>query len=303
MIDLNHTEDLFLYDVRARANAVASLHAPGAASRTADADSFLRALSGDGRWVLFEGAAANLSPGQNDLNGASDVFLYDHTAKTVTLVSHASGSLAAGNALSAESAMSADGRFVAFTSYATNLDPTVRDYVDPRTGQRRNDVFLFDRATGGITALSRSALHPGLTGDFDSGKPAVSADGRWIAFRSEATDLVPATSGAAGNVYLYDRVAGTLTRTSAGATSRGLARRLTLSADGRYLAVLTPDPTGQDVYLYDRVARAQVLVSHAPDGTPAGVLQDDDSRPSAPTAGSSPSPAAGATSEGSPAAR
>ncbi|MFL6262604.1 MAG: hypothetical protein ACJ76Y_23135 [Thermoanaerobaculia bacterium] len=275
--DLNDGDDVFVYDVAQRASAVATRHAPGMASLTAQADSYLRGLSADGRWVLFEGPATGLVPGEVDANGQSDVFLYDHATKAVTLVSHAGGAAAtAGDGPSWQSALSADGRFVAFTSYATNLDPTVSDYVDTSTGQHRNDVFLFDRVTGKTLALSRSARHPGLTGDFESGKPAISADGRWVAFMSSATDLVPATDTATGNVYLYDRVTGTLRRTNAGATSRGSARPLTLSADGRYLAVLTPEPRGYDVYLYDRVAGAQTLVSHAPDGTAAGDISQDE---------------------------
>jgi Tol biopolymer transport system component len=275
--DLNDGDDVFVYDVAQRTSAVATRHAPGMASLTAQADSYLRGLSADGRWVLFEGPATGLAPGEVDANGQSDVFLYDHATKAVTLVSHAGGAAAtAGAGPSWQSVLSADGRFVAFTSYATNLDPTVSDYVDTSTGQHRNDVFLFDRVTGKTLALSRSARHPGLTGDFDSGKPAISADGRWVAFLSSATDLAPATDTAKGNVYLYDRVTGTLKRTNAGATSRGSARPLALSADGRYLSVLTSGPRDLNVYLYDRVTDTQVLVSRAPDGTGAGDLSQDE---------------------------
>src|SRR5206468_10099649 len=187
-------DDLIVYDVSQRAATVGSRRASGMASRSPDADSFVRGLSADGRWTLFEGSAANLASGQIDLNGQSDVFLYDHAAKTVTLVSHASGAPAtAGDGPSWQSTLSADGRFVAFAGDATNLDPTVSDYVDTRTGQRRTDVFLFDRVTGKITALSRSARHPGLTGDDNSSIPVMSADGRWVAFSSRADDLAPAT--------------------------------------------------------------------------------------------------------------
>jgi Tol biopolymer transport system component len=281
--DLNNGEDLFLYTVAARASAVASLHPPGLASISPDADSFLRGLSADGRWTLFEGSAANLVPGQVDGNGGSDVFLYDHTTRKSLLVSHASASptsssITAGDGASYQGSLSADGRYVAFTSYATNLDPEVTDYIEqPGTGQRRFDVFLFDRVTGKTRALSRSARHPGLTGDFDSQKPVISADGRWVAFFSFATDLVPASSTGTGNVYLYDRVAGVLTRTNASITTIGLARPLAFSADGRYL--LTLSRTGftpmHTVVLYDRVTGTNTLVSHDRNGAAAGVSQDE----------------------------
>ena len=256
---------------------MATLHAPGMASASPDADSFLRGVSADGRWVVFEGSAVNLVPGQVDTNGQSDVFLYDHTTRQTLLVSRSSAAAStAGDGPSYQGALSADGRFVAFTSYATDLDPTVTDYVDPGTGKHRFDVFLFDRVTGKTTALSRSALHPGLTGDFDSQSPVISADGRWIAFASRATDLVPASSTATGNVYLYDRVAGVLTRTNASVTPVANPRPLGLSADGRYLLTLDRDNLNSrhDVYLYDRVAGTNTLVSHDPGGAPAGVPQD-----------------------------
>jgi Tol biopolymer transport system component len=268
--DLNNGEDLFIYTVAARAVAVASLHPPGMASISPDDDSFLRGFSADGRWVLFEGSAANLAPGQVDGNGGSDVFLYDHTTRKSLLVSHASASPAlTGDGPSYQGSLSADGRWVAFTSSATNLDPQVNG-----TGQHRFNVFLFDRVTGKTLALSRSARRPGLTGDSDSGKPVISADGRWVAFISSSTDLVPASSTATGNVYLYDRVAGVLTRTNAGATTIGLARPLAFSADGRCLLTLTRHPRGHDVYLYDRVAGTSTLVSHDRSGAAAGVGQD-----------------------------
>jgi Tol biopolymer transport system component len=276
--DFNNGEDLFVYTVAARASAVASLHPPGMASVSPDDDSFLRGSSADGRWVLFEGSAPNLVPGQVDGNSQSDVFLYDHTTRKSLLVSHASASpTLAGDGPSYQSSLSADGRYVAFTSYATNLDPEVTDYIEqPGTGQRRFDVFLFDRVTGKTRALSRSARRPGFTGNSDSSKPVISADGRWVAFLSGATDLVPASSTGTGNVYLYDRVAGVLTRTNASITTIGNARPLTLSADGRYFLTLVRLQSGKhDVYLYDRVAGTNTLVSHDHNGAGAGVSQDE----------------------------
>jgi Tol biopolymer transport system component len=276
--DLNNGEDLFLYAVAARTSAVATLHAPGMASASPDADSVLRGLSADGRWVLFEGSAANLVPGQVDTNNQSDVFLYDHATRQTLLVSRSSAATAtaatAGDGPSYEGTLSADGRYAVFTSDATNLDPTVSDSTAPGTGQRRLDVFLFDRVTGKTIALSRSARHPGFTGDGDSSRPALSADGRWVAFMSQASDLVPATGTATGNAYLYDRVVGVLTRTNAIVTSVVNPRPLALSADGRYLLTLSRG-VGFNVFLYDRVTGTDTLVSHDPSGAPAGVFQGE----------------------------
>ena len=267
--DLNAGYDLFVYDTGQRASAVATRRAPAMASLTPLADSFLRGLSADGRWVAFEGAGSGFVPGEADTNGQSDVHLRDRATLSTLLVSHAAGSPAtAGNGASWQAVMSADGRWVAFTSNATSLDATV-------TSQHRSDVYLYDRATGGTVALSRSARHPGSTGDGDSQLPAISADGRWVAFTSRADDLAPATGTATGNVYLYDRAAGVLQRTGAAAGAQDLAKPYTLSADGRYLAVLTPGPRQYDVYLYDRVTGTQALVSHAPDGSAAGAVPNE----------------------------
>jgi Tol biopolymer transport system component len=269
--DLNGGADLLLYDVRTRGNTLVTLHAPSLPSLTPDVGSFLRGLSADGRWVVLEGSAVNLVPSQIDGNGQSDVFLYDARTRKTALVSHASGAPAtAGDAPSYQGTLSADGRFVAFTSYATNLDPSVRDYQDPATTQRRFDVFHFDRTTGMTRALSRSARHPGVTGDFDSEQPVISADGRWVAFLSSATDLAPVGDTATGNLYLYDRVAQVLTHTNAGAGSTGAGKPLAISADGRYLLTLS-----RQLYLYDRVTGTNTLVSHDRSGAPADVLQDD----------------------------
>ena len=262
--DTNSGEDLFLHSVAQGTDTLVTLHAPGMASVTPGADSVLRGLSADGRWVLFEGTAPDLAGAQIDTNGARDIFLYDHATRRITLVSHKAGAPAtAGDGASSGGTMSADGRYVAFTSYATDLD---RSVVDAGAGQQRHaDVFLFDRATAKVIALSRSARHPGVTGNGDSLRPAISADGRWIAFRSAATDLTrdPAT----GNVYFYDRVTGALTRTDAAAAAGSDVQPLALSADGRILAYLSPGPGpvfGRPTYLFvlDRVTGARVLASH-----------------------------------------
>jgi Tol biopolymer transport system component len=269
--DQNGGADLLLYDVRTRDNTLVTLHAAGLPSLTPDVGSFLRGLSADGRWVVLEGGAANLAPLQIDANNQSDVFLYDARTRKTALVSHASGAPAtAGDAPSYQGSLSADGRFVVFTSYATNLDASVRDYQDPATTQRRLDVFLFDRITKTTRALSRSALHPGVTGDFDSEQPVISADGRWVAFLSSATDLVPAGGTATGNLYLYDRVSKVLTHANAGAGSTGAGKPLVMSADGRYLLTLS-----RSLYLYDRVTGTNTLVSQDRSGAPADVVQDE----------------------------
>ena len=275
--DLNGGEDVVLCDTTLRGYAYATLHAPGEPSLTADADSRLRGISGDGRYVLFESAAANLVAGQSDGYGQSDVFLYDRTARSTALVSRsAASSNAAGNDASDRSGLSADGRYVAFASLASNLVTGVSDPPES------SDVFLFDRVAGSTVLVSRSAANPNATGNGDSLDPAISADGRWVAFASEASDLVAGVTDAnrTSDVFLWDRAAGARILVSRSAASsrtaaNGFSNHPLLSADGRYVLYesaatdLVPgqvdDPNAGtiDLFLFDRVAGTTALVTHS----------------------------------------
>jgi Tol biopolymer transport system component len=288
--DLNGGEDVVLYDTSARTNAYVTLHAPGAPSLTPDADSQLRGVSGDGRWVLFESAAANLVAGQTDTNGQGDVFLYDRTARSTVLVSRSAASpTTAGDDASEQSGLSADGRYVVFASVASNL---VAGVNDPPAS---SDVFLFDRVTAGTALVSRSAADPDAAANGDSLEPAISADGRWVAFSSEASDLVSGISDAnrTSDVFLWDRTTGARTlvsRSSASAkkTANGFSNQPSLSADGRYVlyeSAATDLVPGQiddadaqtiDLFLFDRVAGTTALVTHARGAlaTAAGGFED-----------------------------
>ncbi|HJX29575.1 MAG TPA: hypothetical protein VJ885_16860, partial [Thermoanaerobaculia bacterium] len=110
------------------------------------------ALSSEGRYAAFVSTAPNLVPGQTGPTGFRNVFLRDRVTDTVILVSRSSaGGSAAANASSDHPVISADGRYVAFHSDATDLVP---GQVDANDG---SDVFLFDRVTGTMTLVSRAA--------------------------------------------------------------------------------------------------------------------------------------------------
>jgi hypothetical protein len=143
-----------------------------------DGLSFGPTISGDGRYIVYTSYADNLVPG--DVGGFADVFLRDQVAGTTELLStSATGEF--GNAYSAGPTISADGRYVAFSSLATNLVPG--------DVNRSIDVFIKDRVTGRTDLVSRSSS--GAPGDRGSGGSAISADGRFVAFASLATNLVP----------------------------------------------------------------------------------------------------------------
>src|SRR5690554_6282023 len=175
------------------------------------------AISADGRYVAFESSASNLVPG--DTNGTLDVFVHDRVTGETTRVSVAFDGIE-GEGHSRTPAISADGRYVAFESVATNLVPSYAD--------GRYHVFVHDRVTGETTRVSDA--FDGTQGNAHSGHPAISADGRYVAFDSRATNLVPDDTNNAADVFVHDRLTGETTRVSVlsgGAQSDGLSEHPT----------------------------------------------------------------------------
>jgi Tol biopolymer transport system component len=165
-------------------------------------------------------------------------------------------------------AMSDDGRYVAFDSAATNLVPG--DTND------REDVFRRDRRTGVTTRISVSGT--GAQGDRGAFTPAISADGRYVAFVSDGADLVPGDGNGVADVFVRDTRAGTTQRvsvTSAGGEADGDTGNPTMSADGRYVVFesyasnLVPGAGPGNVYRHDRTTGTTTLVSAGPDGRAA----------------------------------
>ena len=158
------------------------------------------AMSSDGRYVVFESKARNLV--RDDANGVMDVFLRDLKSRRTVRVSR---SLRGGdpNGVSGHPTVSGDGRFVAFQSEASNLVPGDTNGL--------TDVFLHDRKTGRTTRLSVSSA--GRQGHGPSRKPALSADGRYIAFESKA-GLGTKDANETWDVFVHDRVTGRTVRVS-----------------------------------------------------------------------------------------
>jgi Tol biopolymer transport system component len=222
--------------------------------------SFSPAISADGRYVAFASSAANVVAG--DTNGAMDVFVRDRVAGTTELVSvSSSGQVANGG--SAKPVISADGRYVAFTSGASNLVANDTNGVA--------DIFVRDRV---LRATERVSVPP-LVGQANGPSTAcdISGDGRYVAFDSTATNLVGGDTNGVSDVFVRDRVAGVTTRASAstgGAEGNGASREPALSADGRYVAFVT-DATnlgllsdvhaGADIYLHDLLSGDTQIVS------------------------------------------
>jgi hypothetical protein len=220
-------------------------------------------VSANGRYVAFASFASDLVAG--DTNGMSDVFVRDMQAGTTALVSSA-GLPADGSSglsgLSGAREISDDGRYVAFTSFATNLAAG--------SNNGRQQIYVKDLSTGAVVRASVNA-ETGEAGDRTSQTPAISGNGQVVAFRSESTNFSPLSlSGVTPEVFTRDLVAGTTTLESPGAAATGRsATTPALSFDGRYLAfestgVLDPrdlDNGTQDIYLRDRLTGTTVLAS------------------------------------------
>jgi tricorn protease-like protein len=207
--------------------SVSSANAQADASSSLPGPSANRAVSGDGRYVVFSSSATNLVGG--DTNAVGDVFIRDRVSGKTRRVS-VSSSGAEANASSFNASVSADGRFVAFASSASNLIASDSNGV--------NDVFVRDRSTGKTKRVSVSS--GGAQGDASSGASvSISANGRFVVFTSDATNLVPGDTNATSDIFIRDLAAGKTRRvsiSSSGAQADGSSDRTSVSGDGNVVA-------------------------------------------------------------------
>jgi Tol biopolymer transport system component len=259
--------DIFVKD---RVSGAIQRVSGGIGADEANAISEYASISPDdtGRYVVFASRASNLVATVPDTNGSEDVFLYDrNTAKTEFISVGTGGTI--GDDESLQGVMSADGNLIAFTSSAGNL-------VSSDTNNCA-DVFVRDRVAGTTTRVSVSssgaeAITPtdGTSLFCVSGMPSISADGRFVAFESTATNLVPDDTNGRMDIFLRDRQAGTTTRVSVSADGKqiyGDSYTPSISADGHYIAyvsgakdILPNSIYGDtlDVFIYDRISAAVV---------------------------------------------
>jgi Tol biopolymer transport system component len=216
--------DIFVRDRQTGATTRVSVDSAGAEGNGL---SWLSAaISADGRYVAFESFASNLVA--EDTNGSSDIFVHDRqTGLTERVSVDSADNQASGNSYSP--AISADGRYVAFESWAGNL------VVGDTNGVV--DVFVHDRQTGATQLVSVDTA--GIQGNGTSYEPAISADGRYIAFWSRASNLVPQDTNTAIDVFVHDRQTGATERVSVdsagnqGNSDSGFFYGVAISADGR----------------------------------------------------------------------
>ncbi|MCY2986212.1 MAG: S8 family serine peptidase [Planctomycetota bacterium] len=220
----------------------------------ANADMYNPRVSADGRFVSFWSDASNLVP--NDTNGHRDVFVYDRTAMLIERVSVNSQSVQ-GNHSSVDPSISADGRYIAFSSQASNL------VAGDTTGNV--DVFVFDRVSKSIERVSVNAF--GAPGNRDSLSPSISADGRYVTFVSSASNLVPGDTNNVEDIFVYDRAVKSIELVSVSDTrtqGNSYSSNASISADGRFVAFISAatnlvagDTNGVvDVFVYDRATNS-----------------------------------------------
>ena len=254
--DTNFSPDIFVRDRLSGTTDRVSVDSAGVEGYF---PSYAATISADGRFVAFWSASENLVGG--DTNATWDVFLHDRIAGTTERMSVDSSGVQ-GNNSSYGPSISANGRFVAFQSYASNLVAGDTNLV--------YDVFVRDRVAGTTERVSLGA--GGVQAGGQSGSPSMSADGRYVAFHSEAPNLVPGDTNSVIDVFVRDRLAGTTERVSvdsAGVQGNGYAYFPSISADGRYVAfesvadnLVAGDTNGvPDVFVRDRIAGTTVRVS------------------------------------------
>ena len=235
------------------------LNSKDSAGIQADSASQFSAISTDGRYVTYDSGATNLAPG--DTNSYKDVFLFDTVTALTTRISVDSvGTQATG--ASEDPAISGDGRYITFTSRASNLVATDTNVAD--------DVFLHDTVTAATTRISVDSV--GTEGNGLSSGAKISADGRYITYSSRATNLVAGDTNAAGDVFLYDTTTAITTRvsvSSAAVEGNGYSYGQAISDDGHYITynsaatnlVAGDTNAADDVFLYDRIAGTTTRVS------------------------------------------
>ncbi|GGV16783.1 hypothetical protein GCM10010495_33950 [Kitasatospora herbaricolor] len=193
---------------------------PGGAR--ANAQAYGESLSADGRFAVFSSEADNLVPG--DTNGFYDVFVRDLRNGRTERVSVGTGGVQ-GNAFSSSGVASADGRYIAFASSSDNLVPGDTNGAE--------DIFVRDRQTGRTERLTTG--DPAQQQPGGSDMPSISWDGRYVAFASGRSDLVPGDTNNAADIFVVDRWTGTTTRATVGADGAEADSASThpvLSADG-----------------------------------------------------------------------
>lgn len=224
--DANETNDVFVRSPNGSPTELISLISSGSqAGHSGNGPSAGPAISADGCLVAFYSDASNLVPG--DTNGFRDVFVRNRCAQTTERVSVSSSGEQANRPSQAAGfsvAISANGRFVAFSSDASNLDDGDNNAT--------TDIFVRDRDAGTTTRVSKSAAGESANGP--SQFASISGDGRFVVFQSAASNLVENDTNGKTDIFVVDTTDGSVDRvsvTSNGEQANGDSNSPQISAD------------------------------------------------------------------------
>ena len=262
--DTNNSNDVFIHNLETHQTKRVSVRTAGVQG---NGESQQPDLSSDGNIVAFTSTAGNLVDG--DSNGVDDVFVHD-LAKNETSRVSVSSKGKQGSAASRNPSVSADGRFVAFSSYADNLVAGDTNKVE--------DVFLHDRVLHQTMVVSQGLN--GAVSNSTSSNPRISSDGRYVTFVSAASNLVEGDTPNSYDIYVYDRVKQTTERINHGydgSLANAWADLPDISANGRYVTYVSGATNlihfdinrRNDIFLYDRQQHRTTRVNLAYDNSPA----------------------------------
>jgi Tol biopolymer transport system component len=221
--------------------------------------SFQGVIASKGRYVAYLSGSSNIV--DEDFNDADDVFVFDRTTG-VTYIASVDSSYGLAQGASDNPSISADGRYVAFESDAANLV----------AGDNNDEIDVFVRDLRTETTEIVSVSSDGAAADTFCELPAISANGRYVAFQSASDTLVENSGGQREDIFVHDRVTGQTTLASVDSDERESAGRSfgpSISKDGRYVAFysaaddLVPgDENGRaDIFVRDRKKGTTILVS------------------------------------------
>jgi hypothetical protein len=264
--------DVFLRDRLSNTTTLVSVNDAGTGG--GNGNSYGGLVSTNGRYVVFESDASDLVPG--DTNASTDIFERDLQMGTTTLVSVATNG-GSGNGASTYPVITPDGRYVAFLSFASNLVTNDTNGIQ--------DVFVRDTVAGTTTLASVGATGSITVGLTNMDTPVITPDGRYVAFFSTASNMVPFATQVNGDVYVRDTVGGTTTCVSTNIfflylTNEGYSSFLSgaeslhpsISDDGRYVAFR--HSFGQyyptNTYVYDASMQTDIVVRVAGSSQPFG---------------------------------
>ncbi|MFG0331568.1 MAG: TolB family protein [Phycisphaerales bacterium] len=261
--DFNGRHDIFVRDFHRGVTELVSVNTSGNSGNDLSLEP---AISGNGRFVVFQSNASDLVP--NDRNGTWDIFVRDLDSGVTERVSLTSTGGEA-NDRSDSPDISPNGRFVVFHSRAALV---------PEDTNGAYDIYRLDRQSGSLVRVSVDSN--GLQANGGSIWPEVSDDGRFVVFQSDATNLVTPDTNGWGDVFVKDLQSGTIIRcnqSTAGVQSNGETTWPSISGDGSIITfctrggTLVPGDTNNnwDAFAHDRVTRETVRINVQPNGSQA----------------------------------